>query len=49
VERRKTNKKKYHLAKWHITVGDLKLRGVILHKKVQEDPFTPLRKPQERS
>ena len=29
------------------SVGDLKLRLVILHKKVQEDPFTPLQNPQE--
>jgi len=29
------------------TVGDLQLRAIILHKKVQEDPSTPLQKPQE--
>jgi hypothetical protein len=29
------------------SVGDLQLRAVILHKKVQEDPSTPLQKPQE--
>jgi hypothetical protein len=28
-------------------VGDLQLRAVILHKKVQEDPSTPLQKPRE--
>jgi hypothetical protein len=28
-------------------VGDLKLRAIILHKKVQEDPSTPLQKHQE--
>jgi hypothetical protein len=28
-------------------VGDLQLRAVILHKKVQEDPSIPLQKPQE--
>ena len=30
-------------------VGDLQLRAVILHKKVQEDPSTPLQKPQEEA
>jgi hypothetical protein len=30
-----------------LIVGDLQLRAVILHKKVQEDPSTPLQKPQE--
>jgi hypothetical protein len=30
-----------------IDVGYLQLRAVILHKKVQEDPSTPLQKPQE--
>jgi hypothetical protein len=30
-----------------VDVGDLQLRVVILHKKVQEDPSTPLKKPQE--
>jgi hypothetical protein len=29
------------------SVGDLQLRTIILHKKVQEDPSTPLQKPQE--
>jgi hypothetical protein len=29
------------------SVEDLQLRVVILHKKVQEDPSTPLQKPQE--
>jgi hypothetical protein len=28
-------------------VGNLQLQGAILHKKVQEDPSTPLQKPQE--
>jgi hypothetical protein len=28
-------------------VEDLQLRAVILHKKVQEDPSIPLKKPQE--
>jgi hypothetical protein len=28
-------------------VGDLQLRAIIIHKKVQEDPSTPLQKPQE--
>jgi hypothetical protein len=28
-------------------VGDLQLWEFILHKKVQEDPSTPLQKPQE--
>jgi hypothetical protein len=30
-----------------IIVGDFQLRAVILHKKIQEDPSTPLKKPQE--
>jgi hypothetical protein len=29
------------------SVGDLQLRAVILHKKVQEDPSTPLKNHQE--
>jgi hypothetical protein len=29
------------------SVGDLQLRAIILHKKVQEDPSTPLQKPRE--
>jgi hypothetical protein len=29
------------------SVGDLQLWAIILHKKVQEDPSTPLQKPQE--
>jgi hypothetical protein len=29
------------------SVGDLQLRAVILHKKVQENPSIPLQKPQE--
>ena len=29
------------------SVGDLQLRAIILLKKVQEDPSTPLQKPQE--
>jgi hypothetical protein len=28
-------------------VGDLKLQEVIIHKKVQEGPSTPLQNPQE--
>jgi hypothetical protein len=48
-----------HVWRWHInmahdvppslrgSVGDLKLRPAILHKKVQEYPSTPLHKPQE--
>jgi hypothetical protein len=30
-----------------IGVGDLQLLVVILHKKVEEDPSTPLQKPHE--
>jgi hypothetical protein len=29
------------------SVGNLQLRAVILHNKVQEDPSIPLQKPQE--
>jgi hypothetical protein len=29
------------------SVGDFQIQTVILHKKVQEDPSTPLQKPQE--
>jgi hypothetical protein len=29
------------------SVADLQLRAIILHKKVQEDPSTPLQNPQE--
>jgi hypothetical protein len=29
------------------SVEDLQLRAIILHKNVQEDPSTPLQKPQE--
>jgi hypothetical protein len=32
---------------WLRGVGDLQLWAVILHNKVQEDPSTPLQKPQK--
>jgi hypothetical protein len=31
----------------HLFVGDFQLRTIIIQKKIQEDPSTPLQNPQE--